>query len=132
MNKSLYIFFGGFLGGLMRYLVGIFEKSLFGTWDYSILTVNLVGAFLLSTINYYAIKKKKIDRSSPCYIGLTTGFLGAFTSFSSLTKDLVLFSQESMAKGMVYLLLSLFGGYIMAILGSILGDKLARINNKFY
>ena len=60
MNKSLYIFFGGFLGGLMRYLVGIFEKSLFGTGDYSILTVNLVGAFLLSTINYYAIKKKKI------------------------------------------------------------------------
>jgi|SRR3712207_6378833 len=126
MKNSIYVFCGGMLGGFARHLVGILESENLGTGQYSTLTVNLLGAMILSFISFYSLEKKSIDIKSGPYLGLTTGMIGAFTSFSGLCKDIFIFAQEDTMKCIIYVLISTVGGYMVAYLGMVLGRQLAK------
>ena len=51
------------------------------------LIANLTGCFLLSLLTYYIIEKEFL--SNWINVGLGTGFIGAYTTFSSFTMDFV-------------------------------------------
>lgn len=71
---------GGFFGAVSRFGVyQIFGQSL--RFPYATLIVNVVGCALIGFLFEWASKNEMLNSST--YLFLTTGFLGAFTTFSA-------------------------------------------------
>lgn len=118
MNKgSIYVLIGGALGAFTRYILkGLdFSLVLLGVKP-NILLVNTLGCFLMGAILTFSFLHKKM--SNELKIGITTGFLGAFTTFSTICKELYgLISAGHLVNAFLYALLSVFSGFIAVVLG---------------
>ena len=118
MKKFIYIFVCGFLGAFTRsciYKIDFLNLS----FPYSTVIVNLLGAFLLSCLTFLALKDIKLNKE--LHLGLTTGFLGAFTTFSTLSKDVFMMIENgNLIPAMTYISISLIGGYLCVYLGYVL------------
>lgn len=108
-----------FFGGIFRYL---FSFNL-GKWG--ILIANLVGCFLLSFLTYYVIERDLL--AGWLNLGLGTGLIGAFTTFSSFITSVLKLSESNFWVGSGYFLVSLLGGFFAAIIGFILAQLLVRM-----
>ncbi|MEI8216107.1 MAG: CrcB family protein [Eubacteriales bacterium] len=86
MRKYLYIGILGAFGAIARYVVEKAPFSLpFYNFPINTLLINLLGCFLLAFIIELSYERKIV--SSALRLGITTGFLGAFTTFSTLCKE---------------------------------------------
>lgn len=108
----LYIGLAGALGAISRYLVGIFFYTS-SPFPFATLFVNLVGcyalAYLSSRITYFSSQLKTV---------IGTGFIGSFTTFSTLSVETIqLFEQGEVLLAFVYILVSIVGGIFMSNLG---------------
>lgn len=88
MRKYITIGLGGFLGAILRFAI----KSIhFNNYKEAIpldtLMINLSGSFLLAFILTIAFEIKEFNID--IRLGIATGFLGAFTTFSTLCKEIV-------------------------------------------
>ena len=78
LKNILFVGIGGFFGSSLRYIISKFLNSSF---PYGTLFVNALGSFILGFIAYKFIRSTNIPQE---YILLvTTGFIGAFTTFST-------------------------------------------------
>ena len=82
----LLVALGGVVGALGRYGVGVGLPHEPGTWAWSTLTVNVLGAALLC-----ALLTRVADARVRLLVG--TGLLGAFTTFSGFVVDAVLLAD---------------------------------------
>lgn len=115
MKKLIYIFSCGFLGAYLRSIVYKLD-FLNVNMPYNTLTVNLIGAFLLSFVLFLTLKEIKLGEE--LHTGITTGFLGAFTTFSTLSKDMFnMIETGHIINALIYISISLIGGYICVYLG---------------
>lgn len=117
------VFVGGVFGGLARYAIGKAAATPSNEFPWDIFAINLGGAFLLALLLVLVIEVFPANR----YLrpGLGTGFLGAFTTFSSLaTATDHLFAHGHPALAIAYAIGSLVGGLIAALLGLTLGRVL--------
>lgn len=110
----LVIFLGGFLGAVSRYLFQTYLNKILpqGIIPLSIFTINLIGSFVLGLIIPI---KEWVDLSWQLFI--MTGFLGAFTTFSTFSLESVLLIEKyGYMKSFIYITISimscLFGFYI--------------------
>lgn len=104
---------GAFFGGVARYLCGL----LWGMWGD--VTANLVGCFALSFLTYAILTR--IPLPEWLSLGLGTGFIGAFTTFSSYTIDaLKLVGMHLEVTAGIYVMLSLLGGFLCVTAGYLL------------
>ena len=120
----LAVFCGGFLGTLARYFLSITVQGWLGKgWPYDILLINLSGALLLALVNTLA---DAIFLFGPTRrLLINTGFMGAYTTFSSLALgDILLFSKGQITPALLYLFVSLLGGLGAILLGDWLGQAL--------
>ncbi len=106
---------GGFLGGITRY-----ELSVLLGGD-GILYANLIGSFLLAFITYYFIERGLL--AAWLNAGIGTGFIGAFTTFSSLATTIVKLESQGIIASVGYFLVSSLGGLALALLGFMLARK---------
>ena len=106
---------GGFLGGITRYELSV----LLG--DDGILYANLIGSFLLAFITYYFIERGLL--AAWLNAGIGTGFIGAFTTFSSLATTIVKLESQGVLAIIGYFLVSSLGGLALALLGFMLARK---------
>lgn len=106
---------GGFFGGITRY-----ELSALLGGD-GILYANLIGSFLLAFITYYFIERGLL--AAWLNAGIGTGFIGAFTTFSSLATAIVKLESQSVIASIGYFLVSSLGGLALALLGFMLARK---------
>lgn len=87
MKKLIYIGMGGFCGAILRVLVkGIQIANYHENVPINTLFVNIAGCFLLGLILTVALEITRF-RSS-LRLGIATGFLGAFTTFSTLCREI--------------------------------------------
>ena len=85
------IFIGGMAGTLARWGLDTWTLPIsesYFTWSavtFGVIVANLVGAFLLGYVNTRANRKGTgLHRlGTPLKLGITTGFLGSFTTFSA-------------------------------------------------
>lgn len=108
------IFIGGAIGGGLRYLSSFIISS--NTFPFSTLSVNLMGALLMGICSTYFIKYFK---KHP-YIQkmITTGFLGALTTYSSLSLETIhLLKSGQFILAFTYLTISIILGFIFVALG---------------
>ncbi|KPN81108.1 fluoride efflux transporter FluC [Apilactobacillus kunkeei] len=119
MRRLLYIFLLAFIGGILR---GFF--TLLAGDDHFIATIiiNLIGAFVLAFIT--GALPYLIEISNDLMTGLSVGLVGGFTTFSTFSFDSVnLFLNHKIGIGLLYVLVSLIGGLILAHIGTKLGKS---------
>ncbi len=95
---------GGAIGASLRYLSGIGVLRLLGHHDFplAILTVNVIGSFLMGVFVSLAAHKG-LTHLSPLVM---TGFLGGFTTFSTFSLETVSLYDNAPAQAAVYVALS--------------------------
>lgn len=117
MRKYVFIGCGGFLGAILRYLIkNIAIDHYHGNFPLNTLIVNVIGAFLIALILTAAFEAGAFDPD--IRLGITTGFLGAFTTFSTLCKETVgLLQNGSYFSAVSYLAVSTMLGLGAAYIG---------------
>lgn len=107
---------GGFLGATSRYYIA---QKLNSSVDKQVpigtLLVNLLGSFSLGILAGTSLNGLYM-------LLLGTGFLGAFTTFSTLNKELYIL-RKFPGKWTLYLLLTFLGGLLFVFSGYIIGSK---------
>lgn len=90
MQMIFPIAFGGACGALARYSVMLLTTRFApnAVFPFATLVVNLLGCFLIGALHAYATNANTL---SPAWrAGLMTGFLGAFTTYSTFANESVL------------------------------------------
>lgn len=83
MKEIIYIFIGGGVGSVLRYLL---SKNLNLMYQIPVGTflVNVLGSFLLGIVLGYIIKNQSLG---PLVLLFTVGFCGGFTTFSAFAVE---------------------------------------------
>ncbi|MGE6752521.1 fluoride efflux transporter FluC [Rossellomorea sp. NPDC071047] len=118
MIKYLLVGIGGALGSFCRWGISYLWTIQNGL-PFATLTANLLGSFLLAY--FYSRCSYKYEKA---YLLIATGFLGSFTTFSTLSIELVTFlllKQWGML--FLYMTITAFGGMLFAWLGFFSGRK---------
>ena len=112
------VFAGGVVGTLARYGVGEVLAPR-GTWPAATFCVNVVGAFLLGVL-LEALGRRGPDVGvrQRLRLLLGTGFLGAFTTYSTLAVETSLLVRDgSGAVALGYAAASVVVGFLVSMLG---------------
>ncbi|PID02225.1 fluoride efflux transporter CrcB [Sporosarcina sp. P2] len=122
MRERLYIGVAGAFGASTRLLIG---HLLIVSASFPIATflVNMMGTFILC----YIVERARLlgSLSSLAVTVITSGFLGAFTTFSAVSVETVeLLSDGFFGLAVAYVFSSLLGGLAMAALGFSLARRL--------
>ena len=85
---------GGFIGSVMRYLVGVWFQPVSGnSWiPYGTLTVNVVGCFVIGLIAGLAETRQFLGEGTRAL--LIVGLLGGFTTFSAFGYETITMVRE--------------------------------------
>ena len=123
MRIALLIVFG-IAGTLARYgLQGFVQQRTGSTFPSGTLLVNLSGCFFLGLLGQYALTHLTIP--ADWRIGITVGFFGAFTTFSTFSYETVrMLDDGDWARAAVYVLSSVLGGLIAVFAGLRIADKI--------
>lgn len=116
------VIIGGALGTLCRYGISSSIYLLLGRdFPYGTLAVNLLGSIIIGSVYILAIEK--INISEELRTGITVGFLGAFTTFSTFSIETMnLIESGELTKAGLNIALSI----ILCIGGCCLGMNVAR------
>ncbi|WP_042349849.1 fluoride efflux transporter FluC [Bacillus massiliigorillae] len=120
----LYIGMAGALGAILRYIIGVFlfTDSVF---PYATLCINLIGSFLLAWLTTKLFRRISLSKAITTAIG--TGFVGSFTTFSTLSVETVqLFKNNDIFLGFLYIFISIVGGLVMSRIGFDVGEEVRK------
>ncbi len=105
MIAVLQVAVGGAVGAVLRYLTGIGMIRMFGYGGFPlpILTVNVVGSFLMGVFVVVAAHRG-LTHLSPLVM---TGLLGGFTTFSAFSLEaMTLYERGDIGQAALYVVLS--------------------------
>lgn len=117
--QYIFIFLGGMLGAYLRYLISFFNIGF--SLPIGTLIANIIGAFLMGLLTNWSLTlfKDYPDIKK----GITTGLIGAFTTFSTFQIELVqLFNHDQFLLSFSYAMTS----FILGILACYVGSQLGR------
>lgn len=124
MKKVLWIGLAGSAGALLRTGIGGLVTSESG-FPLATFLVNIVGTFLLCFLVSGILRK--LTKRQDLQDAVTTGFLGAFTTFSALSMETVLLVENGqMLIAVVYISASMIGGIAAGLLGFSFGRKMVK------
>ena len=126
MKKYFCIGSFGFCGAIVRYLIkNIHFLNYRGNFPFNTLFINLSGTFLIAILMTSVLEIWRVNETLK--LGLCTGFLGAYTTFSSMCKEtILLMTNKQHLYALIYLLISVLLGLASAFLGAYLTRHLAE------
>lgn len=112
----IYVGIGGFIGAILRHQSTLWINGLFaGNFPWGTVTVNIIGSFFLGLAA--AVFQTGIV-SPGMRLFLTSGLLGAFTTFSTFSlESLVLLQNGHAGKALLNIFISVGIGLLMAYAG---------------
>ena len=114
----------GSMGAILRYLIGV-SLLTNSSFPYGTLTINLIGSFLLAWLTTNLFKRLSISPIIATAVG--TGFVGSFTTFSTLSVETIkMFQAGNILWGLLYVLVSICGGLLMSRLGFNLNKEVQK------
>lgn len=123
MRITLLIVFGA-AGTLARYgLQGLIQHRTGSVFPTGTLIVNLLGCLLIGGITQFGLHH--LSLSPEWRIGMTVGFLGAFTTFSTFGLETVrLLEDGEWLRALLYVSFSIVGGLLAIVLGIRIADAI--------
>ena len=109
MLNCIFVGIGGFVGSVMRYLVGLLPIQPSDGFPLKTLIINILGSFLLGLIAAAAAKNASIDPKM--VLMLKVGVCGGFTTFSTFAYE----AQGLMQNGQIWL------AFTYVLLSAVLG-----------
>jgi CrcB protein len=124
MVQLLFVGVGGFFGAIARFAVTKFVQSWANdTLPYGTLTVNILGCLLLGFLMQIFLEREFLSVNARLLV--TTGFLGALTTFSTFSYETyILFNEQSFLYAGLNILLNLVLGFALLWTGVILAKLL--------
>lgn len=121
--EYLIVAIGGMMGAMARYAVTGWVSKINGTFfPYGTLLVNLTGSFILGLLATLLVDRFAVD---PLWrLLLTVGFLGSYTTFSSVSYETLKLLETGMFDAA---LLNIFGGMTAGVFAAWLGVLAARL-----
>ena len=117
------IFVGGAIGTLARYELGAHHASGAGTFPWVTLLVNLTGSLAIGFL--VPLTEHVAHRAPLLRPSLMIGFLGGWTTYSTLTVDAVLLTRHGdAATALAYLVATVVGGLALVVAGHASGRRL--------
>ena len=121
MLNCLAVGLGGFIGAVIRYLMGLIPIKNPASFPVNTFIINIAGAFAIGCIAYAMSKNQNID--SRLILFLKVGICGGFTTFSTFSLEtLTLFENGKAFAGSIYGILSL----VLCVAGVWLGQYWAK------
>ena len=117
--NCLAVGFGGFLGAVCRYLLGLIPIKSQTGFPVKTFAINIIGSFVIGIVVGLALKNLK--ENPKLVLFLKAGICGGFTTFSSFaleTSDLLKGGHTLTA--ITYAVLSIIAGVLAVISGQIL------------
>ncbi len=115
MKAIFYVFIGGGLGSVLRFLISNYTQKLWNIKEFPLgtFTVNILGCFLIGLASAYFLK---IDNYLKFLI--IAGFCGGFTTFSTFSiENYSLWQGGNYGILALYIILSVFVGFLAVFLG---------------
>lgn len=127
MRRYIYIGIGGAAGAISRYALKTLEVfHITDRFYLNTLAINITGCFVLAFFLRLAFEILDIDPD--LRLGVTTGFIGAFTTFSTFCRDTVnLLFNGDMLFSFINILLSLTAGFAAIYIGDMSAKKLIKV-----
>ncbi|MGB8277073.1 MAG: fluoride efflux transporter CrcB [Methylovirgula sp.] len=124
MQAYLAIAIGGIFGCWARYLMTNLIQTIFGRdFPYATLSINVLGSFLMGF--FFMLTLERLMIAPHVRIGVLTGFLGGFTTFSTFAMETLLLAEEGEpGKAAAYVALSVVLGLAAALGGAYIGRNL--------
>ena len=121
LDKWLLVMLGGSLGAASRYAVSLLTARLFGPqFPYGTMVVNLAGCFLIGLL--FALADRSRLLTPDVRLLLITGFLGALTTFSTVSLETVNAGRAGLTlQSLTNILINNLGGLSLTWLGLRLG-----------
>jgi fluoride exporter len=114
---------GGLLGAPARYGLGALLPTRDDGFPWATLLINVSGALLLGILVVVAVERFPSSRYARAFFG--TGFLGAYTTFSTYMVQTVLLTKDGHAiRATAYLLATVVVGLLASWFGLVLGHRL--------
>jgi fluoride exporter len=122
MQAYLAIAIGGIFGCWARYAMTNLIQTIYGRdFPYATLSINILACFLMGFLFVETLERLTI--SPVLRIGILTGFIGGFSTFSTFAMETLLLAEQGEGgKSILYVFLSLLLG-MMATFG---GAYIAR------
>ena len=127
MTNILFVGIGGFIGSVLRYLVGGYVQESINRLDfpYGTLAVNLIGCFVIGFLAQIGEKYGMFSNESRSFIFV--GILGGFTTFSSFGNESVnLMRQGHMTNALINVGANVIIGLFLVWLGRTVGHLIWR------
>ncbi|NCC09987.1 MAG: fluoride efflux transporter CrcB [Bacteroidia bacterium] len=126
MKDLFYIFIGGGLGSVLRYIIQLKVNEQASTYafpfSWGTFTVNIIGCLLIGL--FYSLSEK-LQWPMNVRLFLTVGLCGGFTTFSTFSNDgLSLLEGKFYITFIIYTLLSIGLGLLAVLAGGYLGKHL--------
>lgn len=131
MRKYLFIGLGGGLGAMLRYIITNMPTDYYqGSLPLNTLIINISGTFILALVLTLAFEILKM--TADIRLGIATGFLGAFTTFSTVCAETVfLIFKGDYFLAIAYIVITTLLGIGFAYIGIITAKGIvAKIVNK--
>ena len=115
MRNLVYIFLGGGVGSVLRYLISMYTQKLvkIGSFPLGTFLVNILGCFMIGFLTSYFMKSDNYLK----YL-LITGLCGGFTTFSTFSiENYSLWENQQFATLIFYIVLSVLIGFIAVFSG---------------
>lgn len=125
MRPYLAVGIGGIIGTILRYLISSMcwmEQT--ASFPWSTYIVNVSGAFLLTFILFQPFFLKNL--SPRVFIGLTTGLIGSYTTFSTLIVEIMFLWNEATSLALLYLSTTILGGLLASYVGYLVANPVKK------
>jgi len=117
------VFVGGALGTVARYLLASHHPVAGGGFPWVTLLVNLSGSFAIGLV--LPLTEHMADRAPVVRPLLVVGFLGGWTTYSTLAVDAALLAKHGdVATCLAYLAATVAGGLALVVAGHALGRRM--------
>jgi CrcB protein len=118
----------GMVGALARYAMGRLITVPSGHFPWSTFVVNATGSLVIGFV--LVLLAERFPRARIARPLIATGFLGAYTTFSTYTADTdLLLRGHDLATGAIYALSSLAAGAVAVLLGVIAARLAIRLDH---
>ncbi len=115
---------GGLLGANARYIVGTWATDRWGSaFPWGTLLVNVSGSFVLGF--YLTLVTERLTGRATGRLFVATGFLGAYTTFSTFSYETVQqIQQGEMLRASAYVAASMAAGLLAVVIGIVVAHAL--------